>query len=373
MQEILPSTQGATVAAMALLLFRHRNANRFATLVGITLFTCNSHQLLYRILSRVGLSVSYSTVLRKLHALAQDASEALKARGDSVRAGFPNFQAVFDNLNQMRRSWQQTLGHKDQVQSGTAATIIQLENVPQGALDTALVEENMRNQLRKDLTVDDLYNDIDFEHLAGVGAATVMQIAAKHIPALSHHRGRIEELFTVTYKKHPLALRKTTFQTARCSDSDESTTGGVRDVVNDIIHKQLGIAAEWLGKQFIFICGDQLSVDRLRKLQRYMSKTDNPSDRHTWMLVKIEKWHMKWAELKGIFALNWWPDVGSQIYGLHHDVVLLGRTSFNPTKCDYYPAHDIIVDTFEARILDALRCAYFVHRNEFRRNIADSD
>ncbi|KAJ7794109.1 hypothetical protein B0H14DRAFT_2622160 [Mycena olivaceomarginata] len=39
-------------------------------------------------------------------------------------------------------------------------------------------------------------------------------------------------------------------------------------------------------------------------------------------------------------------------YGLHHDVKLLPRNKFNPVKCDFYPAHHILEDRFQALMLD---------------------
>ena len=58
--------------------------------------------------------------------------------------------------------------------------------------------------------------------------------------------------------------------------------------------------------------------------------------------------------------MHWWPQVTKNIFGLHHDCELLEWSKFNPTKCDFYPAHHILEDRFEALILDALQLVIFL-------------
>jgi hypothetical protein len=103
------------------------------------------------------------------------------------------------------------------------------------------------------------------------------------------------------------------------------------------------------------ICGNRLSIDRVRKIKIYMDKGDAPFNHHHWALPVIQLWHLKWNWQKAIFCLHWFEPTGKSIFGLHHDVKLLTRNKFNPVKCDFYPAHHILEDRFEALMLDALR------------------
>jgi hypothetical protein len=86
-----------------------------------------------------------------------------------------------------------------------------------------------------------------------------------------------------------------------------------------------------------------------------MGKGDTPFQRHDWALPVIQLWHLKWNWQKAIFRLHWFEPIGKGIFGLHHDVDLLARTKFNHLKCEFYPAHHILEDCFDALMLDALR------------------
>ena len=346
--------KGVTAAILALLLFRYRLALMFGTVIGIFCFTCNANRDLILVLGRLGLSISYSTILATLHTLAADSDLRLRAWGAATQTTEPAFLLVFDNVNKMQRAWQQTVGHKDEVKSGTAATLIRLEDVPPGAMKAKPLLENMRKKERGNLTVQKLLDDIDWDHIEGIGTATVLRIWAKHISALSHFRADIESLFSDKHARHPIRLRKSDIHTMRSTNIDEATTAGMANVLQNLVLGQLHILKAW-ASWLILVCGDQLTIDRIRKLKQYTAKTSTPYERHDWALPIIQLWHMKWNWQKAIFRLHWWPDAGKNIFGLHHDCQVLERDKFNPTKCDFYPAHHILEDRFETFILDALR------------------
>jgi hypothetical protein len=141
----------------------------------------------------------------------------------------------------------------------------------------------------------------------------------------------------------------------RNTDIDEAPTSGVATELHNLVADQLQILGHWLQCWLIMICGDQLSIDRIRKIKMYLAKADTPFRRHDWALPIIQLWHLKWNWQKAIFRLHWVDATGKGIFGLHHDADLLTRDKFNPIKCDFYPAHHILEDRFEALLLDALR------------------
>jgi hypothetical protein len=246
------------------------------------------------------------------------------------------------------------LGHKDEVKSGTASTIIELEDVPAGAMLSEPLVEKIKQKVRLGLTVKELEADIDWEHIRGIGAATVLRIWLKYIPSLSHHRTTVEELLTTKHAKHRLRLRKSKIHTAQPTNIDESTTVGVASVLQNLVG-QLFILPMSLFKWMVMICGDQLSIDRIRKIIRYTGKAGTSYEQHKWALPVIQLWHLKWAWQKAIFRLHWYPSLEKGTFGLHHDCVAMEREKFNHEKCDFYPAHHILEDRFECMVLDALR------------------
>lgn len=354
-------SQGATVSVLALLYLRYRYALLFPTLIGLFLFTCNANCDIYAILSRIGMTIAYSSVLIALKSLAVDRDMRLRAWGAMVQIGAPTFLLLFNNVNKMKCAWQARIGHEDEVKSGTAATLIKLEDIPDSAMLAAPVLENLKKKVRNDLTVEMLRDDINWPHIEGVGAATVLRIWIKHIPGLKKFQPSVMHLFLETYSKHLLRLRKSEIHPMRTTNIKESTTTGVASVLMNLVLGQLGVVVSWLNGYLVMVCGDQLSIDRLRKIKLYTAKTDTPYDRHDWVLPIIQLWHMKWALQKCIFRLHWADKVGKTIFGLRHDAELFSRGKFNPVKCDFYPAHHILKDQFDALVLDALRYVpYFI-------------
>ncbi|KAK7046097.1 hypothetical protein VNI00_007098 [Paramarasmius palmivorus] len=351
---------GVVVTILILLQFRYRWALIFPTVIGIYLFTCNANRDLFSILCRAGICISYSAVLTTLGSLAEDSVQKLQEYGRLVEITEPMFQLLFDNVNKMHRAWQQTLAHADKLKSGTAATLIRLVDVPVGALTQENLEAHKRNleaappSQPKVLTMEMLENDVgdEWAHIESVGRGTILRVWLKHIPSLRKFRQDVEKPFADRngYARHPLRLRKSEIHTMRTTDIDEATTKGTKSVLFNLI-TQLGVVPRWLLGWLLFICGDQLTVDRVRKIPIYMSKVDG-FEQHRWVLPVIQLWHMKWNWQKVIFKRLWIPN---SPFGLCHDTRnSLHRDKFNHEKCDFYQAHHILEDRFEALILHAL-------------------
>ncbi|KAJ7802537.1 hypothetical protein B0H14DRAFT_3780337 [Mycena olivaceomarginata] len=346
---------GVTAVILIMLYFRYRYAIVFPTFIGLFLFTCNAHRDVFSLLCRVGFSVGYSTVLATLHVLAADSSTHLHAIGAAVQVTQPMFLLLFDNVNKMQRAWQQVLGKRDTLSSGCASTLIGLEDVTEDAMDSRPLLKNLEEKKRQNLTVSELVDDIDWEHLEGVGSGTAAGVWTKHVPSLRTHAPAVTKKFRTTHAKHRLRLRRSDIRTMRNTDIDEAPTTGVAMQLQNLVVDQLLILGHWLQCWLIMICGDQLTIDRIRKIKMYMGKGDTPFQRHDWALPVIQLWHLKWNWQKAIFRLHWFEPIGKGIFGLHHDVDLLARTKFNHLKCEFYPAHHILEDRFDALMLDALR------------------
>ncbi|KIM45745.1 hypothetical protein M413DRAFT_24877 [Hebeloma cylindrosporum] len=344
-----------TVSILALLYLRYRFAILFPTLIGIFLFTCNANRDIYAVLGRIGITIAYTSVLGCLQSLAADSSGKLLEWGKRTELSQPGFLVLFDNVNKMQRAWQSTIGNQDEVKSGTASTLVELEDIPPRALHAQPLLEAIRQKKRSALTVKMLQEDINWDHIEGIGAGTVLRVWIKHVPALGRFKQRTNALFTATHSKHCLRLRKSKVHPMRTTDIDEATTTGTASVLFNLIVGQLGISKNWLDRWIIFVCGDQLTIDRVRKIKRYTNKGNTPFQRHDWALPIIQLWHLKWNWQKCIFRLHWWDGVGKNVFGLHHDCDMLGRGKFNPQRCDFYPAHHILEDHFEALALDSLR------------------
>jgi len=82
---------------------------------------------MYSILSHLGISSAYATVLELLKSLSQSARETVRTKARTC-----GFLLVYDNINRMARAWDPDLGQKDTIQNGTAATFVELADCDLG-------------------------------------------------------------------------------------------------------------------------------------------------------------------------------------------------------------------------------------------------
>jgi len=236
--------------------------------------------------------------------------------------------------------------------TGTASTVLVMEDVPEGAMDPATLTRRLH--LHSRLTFEDLEKDLDHDHIQGIGEATLLSIWAKYIPCLKVFTPTIQKRFSEDLKKHPLRLRKSQYYPLETSDIDESTTSGAQEVLKDIT-SQLGLKKEDFDELLIPVAGDLLTVDRIKKLKAYTTTDTTTYNRYSWALPWVQLWHMKWAALRAIFHTHWPGMIGKGLCGLQADGDTLGRKNLNPKKCDFYSHSDFVFDTFEALCLGALR------------------
>ncbi|KAJ8699498.1 hypothetical protein PTI98_002608 [Pleurotus ostreatus] len=343
-----------TFAILILLSIRNSLISLGPTIIGLLLFISDAGRVVYHALGRFGISTSYSTVLEHLRDLAHGAGVHLHEVGTSISRNDNHYIILFDNINKHHRAWHQTISKSDEVKSRTASTVIHMVYVPPGAMSLKKLRTRQKKRGHKDLTVRRLL-DIDHKHMERIGAATLLRIWTDKIPALSRHCAHVTHLFETALQKHRIPLHQSDIYPLRTSGIDESTTAGNSDVLHDITHLQMGMATDDFGEFVMPIAGDQLTVDRVRKLIHYTKKDVTKYAQHTWVLPFIQLWHMKWAFLKAIYKAHWTPSTGKHLYGLHRDCNTLGRTKLNPTKCDFYPHHQAVADTFETSCLGILR------------------
>ncbi|KAG9084322.1 hypothetical protein FRC06_004122, partial [Ceratobasidium sp. 370] len=298
------------------------------------------------LLDRVGLSATSELQTR--------ARRAYESACDFAAKPQEYFLIVFDNVNKYYQARNQTVAKKNRMKNGTAATAIMLEDVPEGAFDPQPYRANINTQARQAMTVDELMDDIDPYHLEAVGVGIVMRTLISYIPSLSGLRKEVEERFksSSACEKHRLQLRKSVTMPMGTSAIDENTPSGVSNILHDLVSTQMGMQPSWFDKLLVIICGDQLTIDRLRKAIRYRAPEDTVYESQSWALPTIQIWHMKLANLRSILKVHWFDKISSELYGLRQSMHALGR-QINAEKCDFYPCHNAVKVAFEALVLTA--------------------
>lgn len=352
---VLKHWQGTAVALSILLYLRNKTVALLPRVIGLVLFSCNTNRFVYRLLSRLGITVAYSTINEQLHKLGGSVINSLRQLGECVKRKETFVVWIYDNIQRNYIPSNESVAHRGEMRTGTAATVLVMEDVPEGAMDPTKLTSRLH--LRSKLCFEDLEKEINYEHqkhIQGIGVATLLSIWTKYIPHLKHFSPDTQRLFTVTHKRHPLRLRKAQYYPLKPSDIDESRPSGAQDVLGDIA-SQLGLEEEDFENLLIPVAGDQLTVNNIRKLKTYTSTDRSTYSRYSWTLPWIQLWHMKWAALRSIFQAHWFAGSGKGLCGLHTDCATLGRKHINPGKCDFYSHTEFVFDTFEALCLGALR------------------
>lgn len=341
----------SVVVILMMLVSRNMRANFFQKVIGVWLFACSAPAHIYRVLCRVGLSVSYNTVLHALRQLSQHSIQSTKC----VAAKF-QFLIIFDNINRQRKFWAPSLGQQDRLMSGTAATLVELMECAQGAFDPKPVLEAQKKQLRLALTPEILYDRIDQTHLSSVMAIHCLNYLVSHCPSLLDLSEFVTHELRVTYAIHRMPDNaRTKTHPLSSSSINEGSAAGCRDVLNDILLRQLKLPEKLVDSILIIIGGDLGTIEKIRALKTLESSCPHGYPKFSWVIPLVQLWHMGWADLARIINNYWGKPASSDPSSLWYNCGLLGRKVKPGARPEYYLALALVFDTLEADVLDCWR------------------
>ncbi|KAG8793903.1 hypothetical protein FRC12_001205 [Ceratobasidium sp. 428] len=341
-----------TVASILMIcVSRNRLANLFQKTIGVWLFSCSASSNIYRVLCRLGLAVSYTTIFRTLVKLARSSMQLTKEIAQKKEC-----LLIIDNIDRQRKFWAPSLGQQDIMMSGTAATLVELVGCPPGAFDPKPVLSAQRKQLRQALTPQILYDRLDQDRLTSVMALHCLKFLVSNAPTLSHLSDYITCQFRTTYAIHRMPSNtKTNVYPLSTSGISEGSAAGCRDVMNNIWLHQLGLPEELVSSILRIIGGDLGTIEKLRALKVLESSCPHGYPQFAWILPLVQLWHMGWADLARIINNFWGKPASSDPSSLWRNCELLGRKVKPGRRPDYYPAHALVLDTLEADVLDCWR------------------
>ncbi|KAF8598632.1 hypothetical protein BDV93DRAFT_609737 [Ceratobasidium sp. AG-I] len=341
----------AIVSILMIVVCRNVRANFFQKVMGVWLFSCSAPVHIYRICSRLGLSVGYTTVLQTLKNLAN--SSILSTR---MLAKELQFLVIFDNINRKRKFWTPQLGQQDILMSGTASTLVELSLYDSGAFDLQPVLSARQNQARKSLTTDVLWKQVDQQHLNSVMALHCLNFLVSNCPALSGLSDYITEQLRTTYAIHRMPNgAKTKAHPLSSSSISEDSAEGCRDTIDEILLHQLGLPPELVKSALIIVGGDLGTIEKVRALKTLASSCGHGYNKYEWVLPLVQLWHMGWADLARLISTYWGKPASLDPSSLWHACSLLGRKVKPEDRPEYYPAQALVFDTLEADVLDCWR------------------
>lgn len=344
------------IAYMILMSARNANFTLLQKIVGIFLFAHTASNGVYAVLSRMGLSVAYTTVLKLLRSLSASSKDKM---GKIARTRA--FLLIYDNINRMQRAWDPDLGTKDRVQNGTAHTMVELDDIPdvKKAFDPAPLHDAQEREARRGLNADVLFNRVKLGHLEDVFALHALSILVTATPSLVSQKEAIRIRWLEKLAVHRMRRgRKTDLHPLETSDFNEGITAENIKILEDLLINQLGMPKDEVEKMMVIVGGDQSTVEKLRTLKKFMASCPHGYSRYGWVLPLIQLWHMGWADLERILNTHWGKGA-EDLSGFCGINELLSRKVKDEKRPDYYPALHLVFDTLRADVLACWRSAFF--------------
>ncbi|PSS06894.1 hypothetical protein PHLCEN_2v3496 [Hermanssonia centrifuga] len=338
------------VTLLMLMNARNLQFTGFQKLMGIWLFANTASSYIYTILGRMGLCVSYTTTHNLLDDLSQSAQDMIR-----IKALQHAFLLIYDNINCMLRVWDPELGEKDMMDSGTAATFVELEDRdPKMAFDIDTLERARALQKRKSLSFDVLYERVKWDVLHEAMAVHTLGFLVQHVPGLDYIQESLTKKLWTSLAVHRMQQeRKTTLYPLATSDHDEGSTGGNQKVIDDLMLRQLHLNKDEAAKMLTIVGGDQATTEKIRTLKCFLDGCPHGYSSYHWVLPLIQLWHMGWADLERILSTHWSKsNVVSDISSFCFVNEKLGRKVKNIKRPDFYPAQALVFDTLHAEVLD---------------------
>jgi hypothetical protein len=343
------------------MLTRNQYANGSLALpMGIHLFATKAHTDTKRILSRLGLSVSDSTVRHALRSMTEaERRELEQSIALSEAQGEVNHCLVIDNVQRYNLVREPGLGMQSKMITGTAATAVKLEDCPTGAF-------NLQDQLsrilaaeKKQLTTQQLYEDLQFSSLDSVMAVHWLRILVEYIPELSSHLKDVMAAFEdPSIKSYRIpSNRKTKVQPLGTSGEKEVEHEGMARALRDF-DSQLGKTKERGHAETLISWhrGDGASHAASCQLQEYNQPVLDNYDAHRHRLSTPEVWHARLTTLNAIATNHYGPSASLDPSSLSKSSSVLGvKIPGNTQNCDFYTTSRNMTIMYKARVIDIWR------------------
>ncbi|KAJ7089959.1 hypothetical protein C8R44DRAFT_957834 [Mycena epipterygia] len=355
-----PTIQVGVISSLTL--SRNRYATGYLALpLAVWQFACKAHVDEKRIMSRFGFSVHDRTARACLDSLTDSSlSQLRQSVADGIAAGTMYWQLVLDNVQQYCRQRDHRIGREDVLKIGTAATAILLEDCAPGAFDLQDHLDRVMRQERRELTMESLFEDIDWPYIQELMALHWVRILVAFIPQLAHLRKEVSALFkTDKMTKRRLRQRKSIMQALMTNAERETETPGMMRAILDF-SKQLGLDEEALEGLILMVRGDGASIAAMWRIKKFLAA--HPSHYKAFRnLVPPgpEIWHTRWTQLNALATNYYGAAASADPSSLSKSSTAAGaKRPSNLKKVDFFPTSRSMQLFFEARVLDCWRILF---------------
>ncbi|KAM6503971.1 hypothetical protein JOM56_000914 [Amanita muscaria] len=311
----------------------------YALCRGIWYFAVKAHHSIFRVESRLGQSVAYSSVYEALRGMAvqklNDLKEALRPGSGS------HIITVSDNIQAF-------------VKPRLAGTAVEMQDADPEAFDLRDLIHRQALQERKTLTAEMILADIDGTHLENVAVVQIMDALVQYVPVLAVYSTQLMAWSEEILAKNPIPKnRHSKITPLATNSSDEMLVQEMKQGVLDFATTQMGIDKETLDNRCWIYSGDSKMFDQLPKLKKYLVAEEGDFKSFRWLVPLLELWHTKWTDLSRVIRTHWGKDFPEDPSTLRYAAKLAEYpTSNNLRKVDFHDGAHIINLTLDAHLLN---------------------
>ncbi|THU76265.1 hypothetical protein K435DRAFT_705186 [Dendrothele bispora CBS 962.96] len=350
------------VAINALVVGHNRLVNGYLPIhLGVQLFSCQIHTNIKPWLCRMGLASSDKTIQSLIEKSTERDQERMQH--STIQEASWNEARKCYVLDNCQRNLAVHEGGgvllKTVMKVGTAATAIDLEDCPPDSWNLPDYLSRVSKNLRSTLTVDKLWEHIDFSNHQDSQALYVVKALVDYIPPLMSYSKPISNRFC----SPPIAVhhipedRQTTIQPLGTNSEREVEIHGLKRCIEDF-DSQIGFTAGGANETTLeWISGDGATFQTFLNLQKYLAPTalDNRETLRN-RVATPETWHAKDKALKAIAQEHFGPPTCTDPSSLSRLYQLCGfKRPANLKECDHYPTVRGLEVIWIAQILDCWR------------------
>ncbi|KAI0368163.1 hypothetical protein BV20DRAFT_948539, partial [Pilatotrama ljubarskyi] len=350
-----PPTLVTTEVISTLNFSRTKHARLVPAARSILYFACGVPRVVFDYSSRVALTQSWSTAYETLARLGKQDAEYLVQFGRNP-AQWPVIR--MDNVQQYQKRRERHMGRENAMKVGVAATVVEAFDFTPEAADVDDRLRRIREDRRSDLSVDQLTNMVDFDHLDIVFTLQWMQVLVDYVPALAPYKPEVAHLYRTEGAKLRLPEgpeRKARIHSLATSAKNEAVTPELLAALLDFLG-QIGQSEGDYTRRLIPVGGDGLTFEKLVQLKNYLQFQDDEFQRCELIMPFLEVWHTLWTYLSLVFETHFGDALTKDVSTLGHSATKIDQKApTNLKKVDYYPSLYTAYIVLDARMLDCWR------------------
>ncbi|KAI0362305.1 hypothetical protein OH77DRAFT_1377558, partial [Trametes cingulata] len=338
--------------------FSHTKAARLLPASrSVLLFACGVPRVIFDYSSRIGMAQSWHATYTLLARLAQQEAAEVCVLG-RAQERWPIMR--FDNVQHYHKQRETRIGRENAMKIGVAAYVAEALEFDPAAADLDDRRQRIAENKRKELTLEQLTEMIDFAHLETSMTLQWLQVLVNYVPALAPYKPAVAALVRTdgTKMAAPCSIKKTPIHPLKTVAKNEAVTTELRDAVADFL-EQIGQQEKDFTRRLVPIGGDGLTFEKLVQLKNYLQFHEGEFERLDVVMPFLEIWHTIWTYLSTVFETHFGTPLTSDPSILGHSTAKVNQTPPpNLKKVDYYPGLYQVCLVLDARMLDCWRLHY---------------